>query len=77
MKNTITQHQVKPITKRYFKNRQVAVAYFEYFTGYSYERTKNEAGIPWNIWPVVKGNKRYFIGTVKEWVESDVISSKN
>lgn len=67
----VKQHQVLPLTQRFFKNHQVAVTYFEKFTGYSYERSKAEAGIPWNIWPIENGDYRYFIGTAGEWIEME------
>lgn len=74
---TIKQHQVLPLNRRLFKQHSTAVAYFERFTGYSYERAKQEAGIPWNIWPVEEGDYRYFIGTAAEWIEGNLQSNLN
>ncbi len=77
MKTTVKQHQVLPLRKRLFKNHQVAVTYFENFSGYSYERAKQEAGIPWNIWPVDEGDYKYFIGTAGEWIEGNLGANLN
>jgi len=77
MNSTIKQHQVLPLRKRFFKAHKAAISYFEEFTGYSYERAKNEAGIPWNIWPVEEGEFKYFIGTAGEWIEGNLKSDLN
>lgn len=75
--NNVKQHQVLPLKKRYFKNHEVAVTYFEKFTGYNYERAKTEADIPWNIWPVEEGAYKYFIGTAGEWIEGGLDTNLN